>query len=152
MLLVSFYVIIQWFLAATDITIGYNWRFDGSIEHPSNFWPSFDIRNRSRSRTYFLANIAYLVNGRPIASFDNVSVWGTELKPGTILFLEAAPVRNPPFSSLQQCLATEVHVRLQNGRSFWLRGHGPGQLKFGRIQKVAFWLRNKIEHAAVPME
>jgi len=30
-LLVIVYVVIQWFLAATDITIGYNWRFDGTV-------------------------------------------------------------------------------------------------------------------------
>jgi len=33
-LFVIVYVFIQWFLAATDITIGYNWRFDGTMDTP----------------------------------------------------------------------------------------------------------------------
>ena len=65
MLFVLLYIVIQWFLAGTDITIGYGWRFDGSKENPRNIRPSFDIRNRSRSKTYFLANVAYMRNKRP---------------------------------------------------------------------------------------
>jgi hypothetical protein len=151
-LLVVFYFVIQWFLAATDIVVGYNWRFDGDMSAPRNIRPSFDIRNRSRSKTYYLANIGYLIDARPVASFDNKSVWGTQLKPGTIVHVEAAPIVNPKFTSLAQCTATEVHVRLQNGRMFWLKGAGPGQLRIGRIQRAAFSLRDRLERAAIPME
>ena len=126
--LVGLYVVIQWFLAATDVEIGYAWRFRGPLEAPVMLWPSFDVRNRSRSKTYYVANIAYLRQGQPIASFDNKSVWGAELKPGTITYLDAAPLQNPSVS-LRDCLNAEVHVRLQNGRQFWLRGSGPGQQK-----------------------
>lgn len=149
-LVVTVYIVVQWFLGATDITIGYNWRFDQTSGNPTNFRPSFDIRNRSRSKTYFLANIAYLRGNNPVAPFDNKSVWGTELKPGTIMPLEAAPV--PGIISPDQCLGIEVHVRLQNGRLFWLKGRGPGQLRMGRVQRFAFWLRNRLERAAVPLE
>ncbi|HEY0758506.1 MAG TPA: hypothetical protein VGD59_04535 [Acidisarcina sp.] len=148
-LLVFLYVIIQWFLTATDITIGYSWRFDRSGDSLQNVRPSFDIRNRSRSQTYALANIAYLKNKRPVAAFDH-SLWGTELKPGSIQFLEAAPVTS--VTSIGQCMEIEVQVRLQDGRMFWLRGSGPGQLRVGKIQRVAFWLRNKFAAAAVPLE
>jgi hypothetical protein len=149
-LLVIVYVLIQWFLAATDISIRYNWRFDGTTDAPRNMRPNFDIRNRSRSRTYFLANVGYLNNQRPVAPFDNKSVWGRELKPGTIEFVEAAPVTG--VTSLTQCFEMEVHVYLQNGRSFWLKGTGPGQLRVGKIQQMAFWLRKKLEAGAVPTE
>jgi hypothetical protein len=149
-LLVVFYVVIQWFLAATDITIGYNWRFDGTLDSPRNIRPCFDIRNRSRSKTYFLANVAYLKDKQPVASFDNKSIWGRELKPGTITSLEAAPIATA--TSLAQCMEFEVHVRLQNGRMFWLKGTGPGQLRTGWVQRAAFWLRTKFEAAVVPLE
>jgi hypothetical protein len=119
-LLVALYVLIQWFLQVTDITIGYGWE-----QEPHSLRPSFDIRNLSRSRAYVLSNIAYLRNGKPVASFDNTSVWGTELKPGSIVYPKAVPVA--AFTSLEDCLKTEVHVRLQGKRMFWLRGQGPGQ-------------------------
>jgi hypothetical protein len=97
-----------------------------------------------------LANIAYLKNKQPVAAFDNKSVWGRELKPGSIELLEPAPVAS--LTSLAQCTAIEVHVYLQNGRMFWLKGTGPGQLHTGRIQRAAFRLRGKFEAAAVPLE
>jgi hypothetical protein len=150
-LVVILYIVVQWFLGVTDITIGYNWRFDGPQDNPSNLRPSFDIRNRSRSKTYFLANIAYFKDSKPVAPFDNESVWGTELKPGTIMpLLDAAPV--PGIALLKQCDEIQVHVRLQNGRTFWLQGVGPGRLRMGKVQRFAFWLRNKFEKAAVPLE
>jgi hypothetical protein len=149
-LFVVFYLLIQWFLAATDVTIGYGWRFDGTQDSPRNIRPSFHIRNYSRSKTYFLANIAYLKDKRPVALFDNKSVWGMELKPGSIELLEVAPVAC--LTSLAQCIAIEVHVYLQNGRMFWLKGTGPGQLQTGRIQRAAFWLRRTFEAGAVPLE
>lgn len=149
-LLVLFFVLIQWFLRATDITIGYSWRFDGTPNQPRNFRPSFDIRNRSGSSTYLLANVAYLKGNQPVAAFDNKSLWGKELRPGSIEFLEASPVAS--LTSLGECIQVEVHVRLQTGRMFWLKGSGPGQLRMRRLQRAVFWLRNKFETAAVPLE
>lgn len=148
--LVACYVAIQWFLQSTDITIGYGWTFDGTPENPRNLCPHLDLRNLSRSRTYVLSNIAYLRDKKPVAPFDNRSVWGVELRPGSIELREAAPVAG--FTSIDQCTTTEVHVRLQGKRLFWLKGIGPGQIRRGRIQRLAFWLRNVSESAAFPLE
>jgi hypothetical protein len=146
MLLVMFYLIIQWFLRATDVTVGYSWKWNGQ-----NFYPCFDIRNRSGSKTYLLANVAYTKNkGKNVVLFDNKSLWGKELRPGSIIWPEAGPV--PTVSSQAQCIEMEVTLRLQNGRAFWLKGQGPGQLHMGRTQRVAFWLRQKFEKAAIPLE
>ena len=152
MVLVAMYVAIQWFLAATDVEVGYNWEFHGNIGAPSVLWVSLDVRNRSRSKTYYIANIAYMKGKQPVASFDNKSIWGTELEPGTITFLDGAPLQTLLPSTLRDCLTAEVHVRLQNGRQFWLRGSGPGQHKRGRLQRAAFWLRGKLEAGSVPVE
>ena len=125
--LVGLYGLIQWFLRATDVTIGYNWKW-----RDQDFWPSFDIRNYSGSKTYRLANIAYTKNkGKDIIPFDNESLWGKEMKPGSIEFLDGNPV--PNVNSVQDCMQVEVGVRLQNGRQFWLKGQGPGQLHMGRV-------------------
>jgi hypothetical protein len=144
------YVLIQWFLRATDVTISYSWRFKGDPSQPYDMRPCFDIRNRSGSRTYFIANVAYLKNKKPVANFDE-SLWDKELKPGTItLRLESAPIR--AFQTLAECFDAEVHVRLQNGRQVWLKATGPGQMKMGKGQRIAFWLRDRIEARAFPME
>jgi len=148
--LVGLYVLIQWFLAATDVEIGYSWSFQGPITMPTGVWVNLDVRNRSRSRTYYLANIAYMKDGQPVAAFDNETVWGTELKPGTITFVAGAPLRS--FSMPVDCLNAEVEVRLQNGKQFWSRASGPGQHKRGRVQSAAFWLRAKLEKWAFPVE
>lgn len=148
-LIVVVYIAVQWFLGVTDITIGYAWKSRNS-PRGLDLWQSFDIRIHSRSRTYFLANIAYINGENPVAPCDNKSVWGKELKPGTIHSLEAAPVAE--LVSLKDCTGVEVHVRLQNGRLFWLKGQGPGQLHMGGIQRAAFWLRYKLERTAVPLE
>ena len=75
-LLIGLYVMIQWFLRATDVKVAYNWSFIGP-----NFYPNFDIRNRSESRTYLLANIAYTKNdGRDKVWFDNDSIWDSPLQ------------------------------------------------------------------------
>ena len=148
--LVFLYVIIQWFLRITDITIGYAWRFDGTMQEPCNLRPAFDIRNLSRSRTYVLSNIAYLRDGKPVAPFDNKSVWGKELKPGEIAFVEGSPVA--AFTSLEECMKTEVHVRLQGKRLFWLQGQGPGQKLKGWVHRAAFRLRDSLERIAFPLE
>jgi hypothetical protein len=89
-------------------------------------------------------------SGLPVAAFDNKSIWGAELKPGTITHLDAAPVTGTQV--LKDCFTAEVHVRLQNGRQFWLRGSGPGQQKMSKIQRAAFLLRAKLEAGAVPVE
>jgi hypothetical protein len=102
----------RWFLLKTDVRIGYVWKWQGA-----DFHPSFDIRNLSRSKTYVLGNIAYTKNhGQEILVFDNKSLWGKELKPGTITYSEAAPV--PKINSIGECPEVEVKIRLQNGREF----------------------------------
>jgi hypothetical protein len=146
MLIIFFYVIIQWFLRATDVAIGYNWKWEGA-----NFHPCFHIRNQSGSKTYLLANISYTKNeGKDILFIDNESIWGTELKPGSVNLIEAGTVRG--VTALPDCIGTEVTVRLQNGRQFWLKGKGPGQLHAGMVQRIAFRLRQKFEKAAIPLE
>jgi len=132
----------RWFLLKTDVLVGYAWKWEGPNVHPS-----FDIRNRSGSKTYVLGNITYTRNdGKEVVAFDNRSIWGHELKPGTISYLEAAPV--PQIASVRECPTVEVRVRLQNGREF--KGQGPGQLYRG-VQKVAFALRQRIEKASLPL-
>lgn len=145
-LLFLLYAMTQWFLRATDITIGYGWHWEGM-----NFYPSFDIRNRSNSKSYLLGNIAYTRNnGKDVVFFDNKSVWGKELRPGSITYLEGNPV--PAITSIALCTGVEVTVRLQTGRLFWLKGTGPGQMRMGHIQKMAFSLRNKFEKTAIQLE
>src|SRR6266481_841169 len=96
----------RWFLLKTDVMVGYNWSWQGT-----NFHPNFDIRNRSGSKIYVIGNIAYTRNnGKEIITFDNKSLWGHELKPGTIVHLEAAPV--PKVHSMADCLKVEVSLRL----------------------------------------
>ena len=132
----------RWFLLKTDILVGYGWKWEGP-----NFHPSFDIRNRSGSKTYFLGNIAYTKNnGREIVAIDNKSIWGRELRPGTITYLEVASV--PKVNKHSQCFEVEVRIRLQNGREF--KGQGPGQLYTG-IRKIGFALRQRIEKASLPL-
>jgi hypothetical protein len=147
-LLVLLYVLIQWFLRATDVTVAYNWSFAGP-----NLSPNFDIRNRSGSKTYLLANIAYTRNGgREKVWFDNDSIMDEELPPGSMRGrkFKIAPVKG--VTTVQEAINLEVTVRLQNGRAFWLTGVGPGQMKTGRTQRIAFWLRDKAEKAAIPFE
>ena len=80
LLLILSYALIQWFLRATDVTVSYNWGFTGP-----NCFPNFDIRNRSGSRTYLLANIAYTRNdGQEKIWFENDSIMEEELPPASI--------------------------------------------------------------------
>jgi hypothetical protein len=133
----------RWFLLKTDVFVGYGWKCDDI----TGCYPRFDIRNRSGSKTYVLGNIAYTRgNGGQILAIDNKSIWGKELKPGTITHLDGAPV--PSITCLQQCPAVEVRVRLQNEREF--KGQGPGQLYKG-VRKIAFSLRQKLEKASMPL-
>ncbi|MGA9072172.1 MAG: hypothetical protein WB424_18050 [Terracidiphilus sp.] len=146
---VLLYVILQWFLQATDLTVSYNWMF--KTENGTFYiWPNLEIRNRSRSKTYRLANIAYTQNGQP-QWFDNASVWGFVLEPGSINnSFNVAPIKN--VNSLEDALKLEVTVRLQTGRAFWLRGQGPGQMGKRRLQRMLFALRAKLESSLVAME
>jgi hypothetical protein len=147
-LLIVLYVMIQWFLRATDVTVAYNWSWKGLA-----YFPNFDIRNRSSSRTYLLGNVAYTKNkGKEMVWVDNDSIWDQELKPGSIVGrdLRIEPVRG--ITKPEEAIGLEVTIRLQNGRQFWLKGKGPGQLKMGRIQGAAFWFRGKFEKAAVTLE
>ena len=82
-LLVVLYIGIQWFLRATDVVVSYNWSFNGTQLHPEGCHPNFVIRNRSGSRTYLLASIAYRRKSG-VESFDNKSLWGREPRPGTL--------------------------------------------------------------------
>ena len=133
----------RWFLLKTDVLVGYGWKCDGI----SGCYPRFDIRNRSESKTYVLGNIAYTrSNGKEIVAIDNKSIWGKELKPGTITHLDGASV--PSITCLQQCPAIEVRIRLQNEREF--KGQGPGQLYRG-IRRIAFSVRQKLEKASIPL-
>jgi len=148
-LLVICYVAVQWFLHATDILIGYNWSWKGS-----DFHPNLDIRNRSKSRSYIVANIAYKnANAAPVW-IDNRSLWSKELKPGSInLFNDVVTVKN--VDSLQECLQIRVVVRLQTGREFWLTGHGPGQdgsVVMTRVQRLAFAFRNFLERGSLSID
>ena len=52
--LVILYILVQWYLHLTDIKIRYNWSWKGT-----EFRPNLDIRNRSRTKSYLIANIAY---------------------------------------------------------------------------------------------
>jgi hypothetical protein len=146
-LFILLYRMVLWFLRATDVTVSYNWSWQGT-----QFHPNFDIRNRSWTKQYRLANIAYTRNeGKEIVWFDNKSIWDKELPPNSIKFLnDVAPV--PKITSISECTGVEITVRLQTGRLFWLKGQGPGQLRTGRIQRMAFWWREKIERSAIPFE
>jgi hypothetical protein len=134
----------RWFLLMTDVKVSYNWALGRGGSSPN-----FDVRNRSRSRTYLLGNIVYKDSSTvlPIA-IDNTSLWDQELKPGSIKFFKnVAPVVG--IMTMQQCLETNVSVRLQNGRQ--IKGQGPGQLP-GRLWRIADWLRRKLDALAVPAE
>ena len=146
---VFMYLVAQWFLQATDLLVSYNWSYK-AVGGVFCMWPNFDIRNRSRTRAYRIANIAYTHKGQ-VHWFDNESLWGFVLEPGTINNkLAGAPVRNA--GSLQDGLGLEVTIRLQTGRAFWLRGEGPGQMGRNRMQRALFALRAKLESMLVAME
>lgn len=141
------YRIVPWFLRATDVIVGYNRSWEGT-----QFHPNFDIWNRSWTKQYLLAKIAYTRNnGKEVVWFDNKSIWDKELPLSSIRhFSNIAAV--PKITSLAQCTELEITVRLQTGRLFWLRGHGPNQLRVSNLQRAAFWQREKIARSAMPFE
>jgi len=98
------YVGIQWFLRATDVKISYNWSWNGP-----NVFPNFDIRNRSGSITYFLANVAYKRDNKTIW-IDNDSLWDVELRPGAIKgrVLKVKPVQG--IETVKDALRLGVEV------------------------------------------
>jgi hypothetical protein len=146
-LFVIFYVMLQWFLQATDLKMSYNWSWNGPNCHPN-----LDIRNRSKSRTYLLFDIAYKRSGEVAPAWiDSNSIRNYELRPGSMNFFnEVAPVKY--ISSIQEALQLQVTITLQTGRRFWLTGQGPGQLKMSRIQRMAFKLRDLFEKWLITME
>jgi hypothetical protein len=140
------YIALQWFLQATDVTVACNWSREGTSCHPN-----FDIRNRSKSKTYLLANIAYSNGADRLVWYDNKSLMGKELRPGSINdFQEVAPVKNS--STISECLRLQVTVRLQTGRKLWLDCQGPEQPVKDRIQRAAFRLRSFIENRTTLMQ
>lgn len=146
---VLMYLVVQWFLQATDLLVSYNWSYK-TTNGVFSAWPNFVIRNRSRTRSYRIANIAYTRKGQ-VYWFDNDSLWDIVLEPGTMNNkISGAPVKN--VGSLQDALGLEVTIRLQTGRAFWLRAEGPGQMGRGRVQRVLFVLREKLESMLIAME
>lgn len=136
---VLFYLALQWFLQATDLTIGYNWSREGTSCHPI-----FEIRNRSKSRTYRLAGIEYSNGKDRLVWFDNKSLMGKELQPGTTIeFPDVAPLRNN--TSISECLKLRVAVRLQSGKRLWLRRERHAQMAMESLRQAAFKLRDFID-------
>lgn len=138
----------QWllraFLRKTDIEIGYNWSFSGQVES-AQFWvPNFDIRNKSRRRTYYVSNIAYFREGKPL-HFDNEGLWGLELKPGSITF-KSAPKPVPKVDSWNVAHFCEVRMRFQNGDEVVAFG---GNLRPTRAMLLARKLRFWLDRSAV---
>ena len=134
-----FYIVLQWFLQATDVTVDYNWSREGTSCHVN-----FDIRNHSKSRTYVLATISYSNGADRLVWFDNKSLMGKELPPGSINdFHDVAPVRNS--SAISECLELQVTVRLQAGKRLWLEGQEPRQPVDEIIHRWALQLRGFIE-------
>ena len=128
------YLAIQWFLQATDVVISYDWTRKGATCRPT-----FSIRNRSRSRTYLLAKIEYSNGPDKLAWFDNQSLMGKELTPGSCNeFTDIAPVRNT--SSIAECMQLRVAIRLQNGRKLWLSAQ-----TFTALQRAAIRLRDFVD-------
>jgi hypothetical protein len=142
------YLVIQWFLRATDLVVSYCWKFSVKDGVPA-YWPAFDIRNRSRSRNYRLANIAYTINGKP-HWFDNKAIMNIVLEPASMNFVEGAPVRD--IHQMADALRLEVTIRDQAERSFWLRAQGPGQQGKSWIKRTAFKLRRALGKGLISME
>lgn len=132
--------LLRMFVSATDIDCGYNWSYDGDMNTPVNMRPNFDIRNRSSSRTYRLANIKYELRGN-IHWFDNRSIMGRELKPGSIEFINGGIAALPRVSSLQECLDMRITLRTQDNKEFVAHGPGQQQSKLDhRMTQLRLWL------------
>ena len=142
---VLFYMALRWFWQATDVTLSYNWSKEGTRCHPI-----FEIRNRSKTKTYLLANIEYSNGSDHLVWFDNKSLMGKELRPESVLqFEEVAPLRNS--STMDECLQLCVAVRLQTGRRLKLCSDEHAQRAIEAAQGVAFRLRDRIDAWLRPM-
>ena len=69
------------FFAGNRLVVSYDCRLD-TVNGVTSFRPNFNIRSRSRAKSYWLANIAYTRSGQP-HWFDNKSVRGRVLGPGS---------------------------------------------------------------------
>lgn len=138
----------KWFLLATDISVRYNWSFNGTMERPNTIRPNLQIRNHSKSKSYVLGGIEYRIGRkRPPIHIDNESLWGTESKAGTIQHFTVRPVSK--IQTLSQAFGMEVSIQLQSGRRYWLKAQGPNQ-KYPRLQCAAFWVREKLSRSRNP--
>ena len=147
--IVLLYILIQWFLRVTHLLITYNWRFE-TVNGITSFRPNFDIRNRSGRKAIDSQTLRTPGAEQSIGSITSLC-GGAVLEPGSINNrYQVAPVRD--VHSAQDALGIEITIRTQGGRSFWLRGQGPGQMGKGRIQRVAFWLRSKLDSTLIPMD
>jgi hypothetical protein len=138
-LLALLYLALQWFVRATDISVNFDWSREGSRCHPN-----FEIRNRSRSRSYRLANIAYINSSDGLIWFDHQSIMGKELTPrSTHRFVEVSPVRNS--SVISDCLRLQVALTLHTGRMLWLNSQRPSKPFTDWLRRTAFKLRNLVD-------
>jgi hypothetical protein len=99
------FLLVLCFLQVTDITIGYGWKWDGPPDDARNVRPAVDIRNLSRSRTYKLSNVAYLKDGRPVASVAAGSLARlgfASVQPGMECRCKFAPLRSSPQETSDQ--------------------------------------------------
>jgi hypothetical protein len=135
---------LRMFKRATDLDCGYGWSFDGTIDNARNMRPHLDVRNCSQSRTYRLANISYELGGVQHWC-DNTSLWGMDLKPGSIEFFNAiAPI--PRIDSLKACTCLAVRLRFQDNHEILC--HGPGQPE-GKWHHKARRFRSWLDRASI---
>jgi hypothetical protein len=143
---VLLYLARQWFLLATDVTFAYDWSREGGVCHPN-----FKLLNRSKSRTYLLAGIAYSNGTDHLTWFDNRSLMGKELKPGALAeFQEVAAVKNA--SSISECMEMKVRLRLQTGQVVWLNDKARTRLAFNQVQRVVIAFRETLDQWATMLK
>jgi hypothetical protein len=136
---VLFYLAIQWFMQATDITVDCSWNRDGGKCHPD-----FEFQNRSMSKTYLLSSITYSRGSDKLVWFDRKSLMGKELKPRSVQeFHEVAPVKNT--DSIAECLQFQITLRMQSGRTIRLEDERTGVDAPDGLQRTAYKVRDLIE-------
>jgi hypothetical protein len=143
--------ILRWalraFMRATDVTLGWNWSFKGTMDSPYDMRPNLDIRNRSQSRTYRLLDIKYTAAGHT-HHFDRTSINGVELKPCSMESLTAS-VAVPRISSLNDCMELRVTIRTQTGME--IQGQGTNQ-PLSKMRRIALRIRGWMDKASIPVE